>query len=128
MNQAGVDTRSVKMAGKLVIDLGLGDSGKGIYLSNLGKRGFHSMGVQQMKACAQTPSALAYDGDCRLNNLDGKPHGTQSSVQTADSIMTQVLENLKSLRTLYPAEDWGYFLNQDESVRWSDVAWTGWSS
>ncbi len=32
-----------------------------------------------------------------------------------------------TLAAAYPPEDWGYFLNQDGSVRWSDVAITGMS-
>jgi hypothetical protein len=40
-------------------------------------------------------------------------------------VAAQVKANLTSLATQYPAEDWGYFLNKDGSVRWSDVAFTG---
>jgi hypothetical protein len=31
------------------------------------------------------------------------------------------------LHQMYPGEDWGYFLNQDGTVRWSDVGFTGFS-
>jgi hypothetical protein len=95
------------------------------------------MGVLQVPkpgespSCSQAPGVPtpgpSYAGDCRLNTLDGQPHGDQNTVGSADSIMTQVKTNLASLQTQYSNEDWGYFLNQDGSVRWSDVIWTGYS-
>ena len=133
-NEAGVDTRAAKMAGKLVISLAVNQGG---YLSYLGKRGFHVMGVLQVPKPGEDPSChLApgvptpgpdYVGNCRLNTLDGMPHGDQSTVTVADSIITQVTTNLVALQAKYAGEDWGYFLNQDGTVRWSDVAWTGYS-
>jgi len=130
-NEAGVDTRAAKMAGKLVIDLGVT---QGHFNANLAKRGFHSMSALQVNACSGINGALfaggkgpAYDGDCRLNTLDGKPHGAESTVSVADSIMTQIATNLKALKTAHADQGWGYFLNDDDSVRWSDVAWTGYS-
>jgi hypothetical protein len=40
-------------------------------------------------------------------------------------VANKVKASLTSLAQQYPAEDWGYFLNTDGSVRWSDVAFTG---
>ncbi|HVJ16742.1 MAG TPA: hypothetical protein VM686_14975, partial [Polyangiaceae bacterium] len=38
-----------------------------------------------------------------------------------------VKSTLESLQAQFPEEDWGYFQNEDGSVRWSDVALTGMS-
>jgi hypothetical protein len=122
---AGLDTRSAKMAGKLVVDLGVQSGGCSGFLM---KRGFHSMGVTQGDCPNIDNWGLGrdYDGNCRLNTLDGMPHGNQSAVTPAHSIMNQVLSTLQMLEHNYPTEGWGYFLTQDlHGVRWSDVAFTG---
>jgi hypothetical protein len=124
-NTVGLDPRA-KPLGKLVIDLGVTSGG---YQPWLGKRGFHVYGVS-FPMCANINDwdlGRDYDGDCRLNTFDGATHGTQSTVQKAESIASKVAAGLKQLQVQYPAEDWGYFLNQDDSVRWSDVAFTGMS-
>jgi len=124
-NSVGLDPRA-KSLGKLVIDLGVTSGG---YQPWLGKRGFHVMGVS-FPMCANIDDwslGRDYDGDCRLNTFDGKTHGTQSTVTQAASIASKVQTGLTQLQAQFPAEDWGYFLNQDGSVRWSDVAFTGMS-
>lgn len=124
-NSVGLDPRA-KPLGKLVIDLGVTSGG---YQPWLGKRGFHVMGVS-FPMCNNINDwdlGRDYDGDCRLNTFDGATHGTQSAVAKADSIASKVQAGLTLLQAQYPAEDWGYFLNQDGSVRWSDVAFTGMS-
>jgi hypothetical protein len=123
---AAVDARSSKMAGKLVVDLG---SFSGKVNDFLAKRGFHLLGVSQVNSCPGidnwTTFGRDYDGNCRLNTLDGAKHGDQGAVSPGDSVMGQVLASIMLLDGMYPAEDWGYFLNKDGSVRWSDVAFTG---
>ena len=125
LQSAGLDTRA-KQLGKLVVDLGVTSGG---YQPWLGKRGFHSIGVS-FPMCGNIndwKQGRDYDGDCRLNTFDGKPHGTQNGVTAANSIATKVLNGLTTLQAMFPTEDWGYFLNADGSVRWSDVAFTGMS-
>ena len=122
---AGLDTRS-KQLGKLVVDLGVTSGG---YQPWLGKRGFHSVGVSfpMCGAINDWSKGRDHDGDCRLNTFDGKPHGTDSAVTPENSISAKVLSGLTALAAQFPTEDWGYFLNTDGSVRWSDVAFTGMS-
>ncbi|HWZ87231.1 MAG TPA: hypothetical protein VNW92_00225, partial [Polyangiaceae bacterium] len=124
-NTVGLDPRATPL-GKLVIDLGVTSGG---YQPWLGKRGFHVFGVSFPMCANINDWALGrdYDGDCRLNTFDGLTHGTQSSVSVADSIANKIKVGLKQLQTDHAEEDWGYFLNQDDSVRWSDVAFTGMS-
>ena len=122
---AGMDNRSAKMAGKLEINLG-GTSGG--YDPYVGKRGFHVIGVDENNNCAvpNWPLGRDYPGNCRLNTLDGLPHGDQHTVTPDKSIMTQVLQTLITFEKSYPGEGWGYFLTQDgKAVRWSDTVFTG---
>lgn len=120
--KAGLDTRAATMMGKLIVDLGV-DSGT--YLSWLGKRGFHVMGIGFYHCNIGNNLGRDHNGDCRLNTFDGMPHGDQNNVGPADSISGQVQAQLVQLHSQYPEEDWGYFLNEDGSVRWSDVGFTG---
>jgi hypothetical protein len=110
-NGAGVDTRAPTLLGKLVVDIGVNSGG---YVSWLGKRGYHSIGAP-CGACAapNLDAGRTTVGDCRVGEF----------MNTA----THVKSTLDSLQSQYPEEDWGYFLNQDGSVRWSDVAITGMS-
>jgi len=105
---AGVDTRS-HLLGKLAVDIGVNS---GSYQSWLSARGYHSMGAP-CGACAAPNLGAGRDavGACRLMEFAN----TEASVK---STLTSLAQN-------YPTEDWGYFLNQDGSVRWSDVAITG---
>jgi len=105
---AGVDTRA-KSIGKLAVDVGVNQGG---YSQWLGKRGYHVFGA----ACGSCPApnlAAGRDvvGNCRLDEFK--------------TTSEQVKAGLASLQQQFPQEDWGYFLNQDGSVRWSDVAITG---
>jgi hypothetical protein len=107
--KAGLDTRATKMLGKLVVDIGVNEGG---YSSFLAKRGYHSLGAP-CGACAAPNLGNDRDtvGTCRM----------QEFATTAASVKSQ----LDTLQAQFPEEDWGYFLNQDGSVRWSDVAITG---
>jgi hypothetical protein len=124
----GLDNRAAKMMGKMIVDLGV--SG-GSYQQYLGKRGFHVFGVSFYHCDPidnwSPPYGSDFDGDCRANTFDGMKHGTQSMVAPADSIAGKIKAGLASLHQQFPEEDWGYFLNQDGSVRWSDVGFTGFS-
>ena len=116
------------MAGKLVIDMGVDSGG---YQSYLGKRGFHVIGIKDNNNCQGIDDWTLgndFDTNCRLNTLDGMPHGNQHTVTPANSIMAQVFDALTSFEKNSPGEGWGYFLTQDlKGVRWSDVAFTGFS-
>ncbi len=109
---AGLDTRAKTMLGKLVIDYGVAG---GSYTSFLAKRGYHSIGAPGFAEC----SAPDLDGDrtrvgkCRLGEI-----------ATTEKAITATLV---SLQGQYPEEDWGYFLDANNKLRWADVATTGFS-
>ena len=91
-----MDNRAAKMAGKLVVDMGVDGGG---YQSYLGKRGFHVIGITDDNNCAGIDDWTLgndFDTNCRLNTLDGMPHGNQNTVTPAKSIMTQVFDALTS--------------------------------
>lgn len=111
-NGAGLDTRAKSMLGKLVIDYGVAGGG---YQSFLAKRGYHSIGAPGFAECA----APDLNGDrtrvskCRIGEI----------VTTEKNIIAK----LTDLQKQYPEEDWGYFLDAQGKLRWSDVAVTGFS-
>jgi len=71
-------------------------------------------------------------GDARKEVWDGIEHthaGDFASIHMtpADGVAQRTQKALKYLDQAYPDEDWGYYLNADGSVRWSDVILTGMS-
>jgi hypothetical protein len=111
-NGAGIDTRAKTMLGKLVIDYGVAGGG---YQSFLAKRGYHSIGAPGFAEC----NAPDLQGDrtrvskCRI----GEIQTTEKNIEN----------KLADLQKQYPEEDWGYFLDANGKLRWSDVAVTGFS-
>jgi hypothetical protein len=107
---AGLDNRATPL-GKLVVDIGVNSGG---YVAWLAKRGYHSMGAP-CGSCPAPNLGAGRDevGECRMEEFAN----TEEHVRTT----------LGSLHDQFPEEDWGYFLNEDGSVRWSDVALTGMS-
>ncbi|HVJ15185.1 MAG TPA: hypothetical protein VM686_07085 [Polyangiaceae bacterium] len=105
---AGLDNRA-KPLGKLVVDIGVNSGG---YQRWAAKRGYHSIGAPCGGCPAPNLGAGREEvGNCRLEEFAN----TEASVK----------QTLSDLHAQFPEEDWGYFLNQDGSVRWSDVAITG---
>lgn len=111
-NGAGLDTRAKSMLGKLVIDYGVAGGG---YQSFLAKRGYHSIGAPGFAECA----APDLNGDrtrvskCRMGEI-----------ATTEK---NIIAKLTDLQKQFPEEDWGYFLDAQGKLRWSDVAVTGFS-
>jgi hypothetical protein len=134
IGSSGMDnTGNRKMAGKLIIDLGVDSGG---YQGYLGKRGFHVIGVS-FHHCAHidswgAPYGRDYHMNCRFTTFDGMQRGgaendANGAVNATNNIAYKVKTGLTMLNQMFPTEDWGYFLNQDGSVRWSDVGFTGYS-
>jgi hypothetical protein len=127
---AAMDNRAPKMMGKLIVDVGV-DNG-GAYEFGL-KRGFHVYGVNIVHCqIAESPDAYqsktpAFNGNCRLETFDGVDRDPSINVSPADSVTGKLQKALTDLHAQFPEEDWGYFLNADGTVRWSDVGITGYS-
>jgi hypothetical protein len=128
----GLDTRLPKMMGKLIIDVGVTEGGA--YDFGL-KHGFHVYGAKIPAMCdiAQTADQFAslggpnHPGDCRLETFDGQDHSPTVTISAADSVAGKLKQDLADLQAQFPEEDWGYYLNADGSVRWSDIGITGYS-
>jgi hypothetical protein len=106
------------MMGKLIVNLD-----NAVYTFGL-KRGFHVMGAN-LPVCPINYTTRQHNGDCRLEVFDGVDRVSDFAVTPAESVTGQVTTALKQLQMMYPEEDWGYYLNTDGTVRWSDVGFTG---
>lgn len=119
---AAVDNRAPKMMGKLIIELGV-DSG-GLYQFGL-KRGFHVYGADIEHCEITLDMGREHNGDCRLETFDGVDRTPTLNVTPENSVVGKLTAALAELHQSFPEEDWGYFLNADGTVRWSDVGVTG---
>jgi hypothetical protein len=132
---AVVDTRSAKMVGKLVLPFdGVGTTAGGI--GSAGNfcvpRGFHVLGIAAFQKYDILKNDAAFYGDARREVFDGVEHTHKYDFANvhmvpSDGVAKRTEMALKYLHKLYPNEDWGYFLNADGTVRWSDVIFTGFS-
>jgi hypothetical protein len=130
-----VDPRAATLMGKLVVSFGGQGSTTG-YVGGVGNfaaaRGFHVLGVTYYTAYNIVRGDPDFYGDARLEVFEGIDHTEDyefASVHIGkpDCVETRVAKALAYLQGLYPEEDWGYYLNADGSVRWSDVIATGMS-
>jgi hypothetical protein len=67
-------------------------------------------------------------GNTRMNQFDGKGR-TPSNANTKvyDSIEGRVIKGIQYLVDHDPGADWGWFLNKDGTMRWSDGCFIGYS-
>jgi hypothetical protein len=124
-NQVGrLDTR-VTPLGKLVVDIGARGGSNMVWFP---RRGFHFMAVDFM-GVGEVPSVVGrgadFYGDVRLEALTGEDRVPDIAVSFHDSFEGHVTYGLAYLHSQFPDQDWGYYLNEDGSVRWSDVIVTG---
>jgi hypothetical protein len=117
-NPAGVYGGVPRMMGKLIVNLD-----NAMYTFGL-KRGFHVLGAN-LPICPIDYRTREHNGDCRLEVFDGVDRDPTFAVTKAQSVTGQVTAALQQLQTMFPEEDWAFFLNADGTVRWSDVGFTG---
>jgi hypothetical protein len=130
-----LDNRAPKLVGKLVLPFG----GAGSRAGSLGgqgefcaRRGFHVLAIAAFQDYTIVIGDADFYGDARRQVFDGITHTTKgdfASVQmvAADGVARRTQKALAYLHDEYPDEDWGYYLQADGSVRWSDVIFTGMS-
>lgn len=130
---AAVDPRAKKMVGKLVLPLGGAGSTAGT-LGNEGAfllpRGYHVLGIAVFEDYDILQCDADFFGDARKQAFDGLTHTKKYDFANiemgpADGLAQRTQKALAYLAKTYATEDWGYFLNQDGTVRWSDVIFTG---
>ena len=138
---AFVDTKK-KLQGKLVMTLGgiggcCGQGGIGGFAAGLG---FHHLAIAMQTAVSSAPDqyknvpeAMRTNeenrqmGDGRMEAWDGVDRVSWLNINQHDSFAYRAQVALKYLEQQDPASDWGYYLNADGSVRWSDVYLVGYS-
>lgn len=133
--RAVVDNRAAKLVGKLVLPFG----GSGSTAGTLGgqgnfciARGFHVLAIAAWEDYNILIGDADFYGDARKQVFDGMQHTTKGDFANvkmveADGVARRTQKALQYLHGKYPTEDWGYYLNQDGTVRWSDVIFTGMS-
>ena len=139
MEIGAVDPRAAKMMGKLVISLG-GSGSTGGSLGGPGDfavaRGFHVFAVAYDADYNILINDPDYYGDARREEFDGVDHTSRYATRdnkpdeklgldAADGVLRRVTMGLRYLKMTAPDEDWGYYLDAQNNVRWSDVIFAG---
>jgi hypothetical protein len=138
-----VDTKRPKIQGKLVMTMGgigtcCGQGGIGGFAVGLG---FHEMAIAMLTTNSALPDkykdqaknmpndveANRQMGDGRMEAWDGKDRVDWLNINEHDSFAYRAALGIKYMQDNDPGGDWGYFLNADGSVRWSDVYLVGYS-
>jgi hypothetical protein len=129
------DNRAPKLVGKLVLPFG----GAGARAGSLGgqgefcaRRGFHVLAIAAFQDYDIVLGDPDFYGDARRQVFEGLTHTTKGAfadvkMGPADGVARRTQKALAYLHGKYPDDDWGYYLDADGSVRWSDVIFTGMS-
>ena len=135
-SQVGVlDNRAPTLMGKLVLPFGgLGTNSGTLEAGGefCARRGFHVLGVAAFQDYDVLSNGADFFGDARRSVFEGVLHtraGEFANIKLtpADGVAQRTQKALAYLHARYPEEDWGYFLQADGSVRWSDVIFSGFS-
>lgn len=127
------DNRAATLMGKLVLTFGGAGETKGNLTGGgefAAKRGFHVLAVAAFQAYNIVDYGPDFFGLARRTVFEGVMHTKQDAfanitLTAADGVAQRTQKALEYLHATYPEEDWGYFLQADGSVRWSDVIFTG---
>lgn len=129
------DNRAPKLVGKLVLPFG----GAGETAGSLGgqgefcaRRGFHVLAIAAFQDYDIVIGDPDFYGDARRQVFEGITRTTKGEfanvkMVAADGVARRTQKALAYLHGKYPDEDWGYYLQANGSVRWSDVIFTGMS-
>lgn len=132
---AVIDNRAATLMGKLVLPFG----GLGTNAGTLdaggdfcARRGFHVLGVAAFQDYDILSKGADFFGEARRSVFEGKLYTHEGefaniTMTPADGVAQRTQKALQYLQTKYPDEGWGYFLEPDGSVRWSDVIFSGFS-
>jgi hypothetical protein len=123
-----VDTAAKPHRGKLVITLsGVGGAPGPVNVASFAAGlGFHAFAIAYENSV--NPSGQndpKFFGDMRFEEFDGTDRSSALTVARPDCVEVRVAKALAYLQGKNPEGDWGYFLQADGSVRWSDVVFIG---
>jgi hypothetical protein len=131
MERASVDTSKPLKKKLCVVLTGIG-TGPGQGIGDwAGHQGFHVFQVGYSNAISMAANGDTdpdTPGNTRMNQFDAKGR-TPSNAQTLlpDSIQERTIKAIQYLVIHDPGGDWGWFLNQDGTMRWSDGCFIGYS-
>jgi hypothetical protein len=129
------DNRASVIVGKLVLPFGgLGTNAGTLEAGGefCARRGFHVLGIAAFQDYDILSKGADFFGDARRSVFEGVLHTREGefaniTMTPADGVAQRTQKALAYLHAQYPEEDWGYFLQEDGSVRWSDVIFSGFS-
>lgn len=132
---AVLDNRAPTLMGKLVLPFGgLGTNAGTLEAGGefCARRGFHVLGVAAFQDYDVLSNGADFFGAARRSVFEGvlaTHEGAFANINMvpADGVAQRTKKALVYLQSMYPEEDWGYFLEPDGSVRWSDVIFSGFS-
>jgi hypothetical protein len=131
MQRASVDTSKPLKKKLCVVLTGIG-TGPGQGIGDwAGHQGFHVFQVGYSNAI---PAAASGDtnpdtpGNTRMNQFDGKGRTpANAQIKRPDSIEERTIKAIQYLMQKDPGGDWGWYLNADGTMRWSDGCFIGYS-
>ena len=129
------DNRAPVIMGKLVLPFGgLGTNAGTLEAGGefCARRGFHVLGIAAFQDYDILSKGADFFGEARRSVFEGVLHTREGefaniAMTPADGVAQRTQKALVYLHAQYPEEDWGYFLQEDGSVRWSDVIFSGFS-
>jgi hypothetical protein len=96
-----------------------------------GGQGYHVFQVAYSNDLEMAPNGDTNPdtpGNTRMNQFDGKGRTpSNADIKRFDSIEGRVIAGINYLVEHDPGGDWGWFLNQDGTMRWSDGCFIGYS-
>jgi hypothetical protein len=132
---AVIDNRAATLMGKLVLPFtGVGTNSGTLEAGGefCARRGFHVLGIAAFQDYDILSKGADFFGDARRSVFEGVLYTHEGEfanipMTKADGVAQRTQKALQYLQTKYPDEGWGYFLEADGSVRWSDVIFSGFS-
>jgi hypothetical protein len=96
------------------------------------RRGFHVLAIAAFQDYDIVSRGADFFGNARRTVFEGVFYTREGefaniALTKADGVAQRTQKALQYLHATYPEEDWGYYLQTDGSVRWSDVIFTGFS-
>jgi hypothetical protein len=94
------------------------------------RRGFHVLAIATFQDYDIVSYGADFFGDARRTVFEGVMRTQEDAFASiemtpADGVAQRTQKALEYLEGMFPEEDWGYFLAEDGTVRWSDVIFTG---
>jgi hypothetical protein len=132
---AVIDNRAATIMGKLVLPFtGVGTNSGTLEAGGefCARRGFHVLGIAAFQDYDIVSRGADFFGDARRTVFEGVFYTREGEfanipLTKADGVAQRTQKALQYLDSKFPDEGWGYYLDADGSVRWSDVIFSGFS-